>query len=80
MKILLQKALGVALALALAVAAFVFVSVVLAVGVALALVLGGWLWWRGGRLAGAPAPRPEGGAVIEGEYRVEGELRRVSRD
>ena len=55
----------------LAAAALVFVSVVLAIAAAIALIAGGWLWWRTREL------RRAGGTVIEGEYRVEREVRRL---
>ncbi len=73
--ILLQRLAGIVLGLALAAAALVFVSIVLAIAAAIALVAGGWLWWctRGARRA---AGRAEG-TVIEGEYRVERDVKRL---
>jgi len=62
---------GIVLGLVLAAGALVFVSVILAIAAAIALVAGGWLWWRTREL------RRADGTVIEGEYRVEREVRRL---
>ncbi|MDH4094509.1 MAG: hypothetical protein OEV81_06945 [Betaproteobacteria bacterium] len=74
---LLQRIIGAVIGLALFVLALVFASVILAVAGAIALVIGAWLWWRTRNL---PRPRPGGGTVIEGEYRVERETRRIDDD
>jgi hypothetical protein len=73
----LQRIVGALLGVALFVAAFVFASLVLALAAAFALVIRGWLWWRTRRLRRELDERQ--GAVIEGEYRVEGEARRELR-
>ena len=70
-----QRFLGFVLALALAAAALVFASVILAFAAAIALVLGGWLWWRTRQLR--RDLERSSGTVIEGEYRVERETRRI---
>jgi uncharacterized membrane protein len=67
--VVVQRVLGAVLGVALFVAAFVFASVLFAVLAVAALLLWGWLWWRSRNLPKAP----RGGAVIEGEYRVESE-------
>ena len=72
---ILQRLIGLVLALALTLAAVVFASVVLALAAAIAVVLGAWLWWRGRQLR--REVERSGGAVIEGEYRVESEVRRI---
>lgn len=76
--IFLQRIAGAVLGVVLFVAAFIFASVILAVAGAIALLLGGWLWWRTRDLRKAAA-RAEG-SVIEGEYRVESETRRIDDD
>jgi len=70
-----QRFLGFVLALALTAAALVFASVILAFAAAIALVLGGWLWWRTRQLR--RDLERSSGTVIEGEYRVERETRRI---
>jgi hypothetical protein len=77
----LQKFVGIVLALALAALAIVFASVVFAFAAAFALIIGGWLWWRtrGLRREIRRAAERGQGTVIEGEYRVERETRRVDR-
>jgi sugar phosphate permease len=72
---LLQRVAGAVLGVLLFVLAFVFASVILAVAGAIALVVGAWLWWRTRNL-----PRRDQGTVIEGEYRVESETRRLDDD
>jgi len=71
----LQRIIGALLGVALFVAAFVFTSLVLAFAAAVGLVIWGWLWWRTRRLR--RELRERDGTVIEGEYRVEREVRRV---
>jgi len=75
MMIFVQRFLGFVLALALTAAALVFASVILAFAAAIALVLGGWLWWRTRQLR--RDLERSSGTVIEGEYRVERETRRI---
>ena len=74
----LQRILGAILGVALFIAAFIFTSVILAVAASVALVVWAWLWWRTRELR--RAAREEGSAVIEGEYRVERETRRLDDD
>lgn len=86
---LLQRIAGGVLAVVLLVLALVFASVILAVAAAVALVAGAWLWWRTRKLPrrgpgagsrGADDGGDAGGTVIEGEYRVEREVRRLDDD
>ncbi len=75
---LLQRILGAVLGVALFIAAFVFASVILAIAATLALVIWGWLWWRTREIR--RAAREDANVVIEGEYRVERETRRLEDD
>ncbi len=75
---ILQRIAGAALGVLLFVAAFIFASVILAVAGAIALLLWGWLWWRTRELRKAAAQAE--GSVIEGEYRIERETRRIDDD
>jgi len=77
MMMFVQRFLGFVLALALTAAALVFASVILAFAAAIALVLGGWLWWRTRHLR--RDLERSSGTVIEGEYRVERDTRRIDR-
>ncbi len=70
-----RRLAGVVAGLVLFVLALVFASVILALAAAIALVLGAWLWWRTRELRRAAGRA--GGTVIEGEYRVERETRRL---
>ena len=72
---LLQRIAGAVLGILLFVLAFVFASVILAVAAVVALALWAWLWWRTRNL-----PRRGQGTVIEGEYRVESEVKRIDDD
>lgn len=72
---LLQRILGAALGVVLFVLALVFASVVLAVAGGLALGVWAWLAWKTRKIR-REAP-PADGSVIEGEYRVEREVRRL---
>lgn len=80
---LLQRIAGAVIGVVLFVLALIFASLILAVAGAIVLVVGAWLWWRTRNL---PRPRPGpgpgsgGGTVIEGEYRVEREVRRLDDD
>lgn len=69
----LQRIAGFIVGIALLVAAFIFASVIFAVAAILALIIWGWLMWRTRHLRREMA-RGEG-SVIEGEYRVEREVR-----
>ena len=75
---LLQRVAGGVLAVVLFVLALVFASVIFAVAAVLALALWGWLWWRTRELRRAAGQSR--GTVIEGEYRVERETRRLDDD
>jgi sugar phosphate permease len=84
---LLQRIAGAVVGTVLFVLALVFASVILAVAGAIALVVGAWLWWRtrnlprpGGRAGTGSGGRASSGTVIEGEYRVEREVRRLDDD
>jgi chromate transport protein ChrA len=79
---LFQRIAGVALAIVLFVAAFIFASVIFAAAAIIALGVWGWLLWktRDLRKAAAQAKAQAGGTVIEGEYRVERETRRIDDD
>jgi hypothetical protein len=72
---LLQRIVGAALGVVLFVLAFVFTSVVLAAAGGIALGVWAWLAWktRGMRRQAGRAQ----GSVIEGEYRVEREVKRL---
>ena len=82
----LKRVAGALLGIALFIAAFIFTSVILAVAAVLALMVWGWLMWRTRHLRRAMAEAAEqaakraDGAVIEGEYRVERETRRLDDD
>jgi len=69
---LFQRVAGAVVGIVLFVLALVFASVIFAVAAVLALALWAWLWWRTRNL-----PRRGQGTVIEGEYRVESETRRI---
>jgi len=76
---LIQRIVGIALAIVLFIAAFIFASVIFAAAAILALGVWGWLVWktRDLRKAAAQAKARAEGTVIEGEYRVERETRRI---
>lgn len=85
---LFQRIAGAVPGVLLFVLALVFASVVFAVVAVLALAAWAWLWWRTRSL---PRHRGAGtfrgtrngagsGTVIEGEYRVEREVRRIDED
>jgi nicotinamide riboside transporter PnuC len=75
---LLQRIVGAMLGIALFIAAFIFASVLLAVVATAALLLWGWLLWRTRDIR--RAARKGDSVVIEGEYRVERETRRLEDD
>jgi membrane protein implicated in regulation of membrane protease activity len=78
---LLQRVAGAVLGLVFFVLALVFASVIFAVVAVLALAAWGWLLWRTRNLPRRRAgTRGATGTVIEGEYRVEREVRRVEDD
>ena len=72
---LFQRVAGAVVGIVLFVLALVFASVIFAVVAVLALALWAWLLWRTRNLA-----RRGQGTVIEGEYRVERETRRLDDD
>lgn len=74
----LQRVVGAILGIALFIAAFIFASVLLAIAATAALLIWGWLWWRTRDLR--RAARESDSVVIEGEYRVERETRRIEDD
>ena len=77
----LQRIARIAIGLVLFVLAFISASVILAVAGGIALGVWAWLAWktRGVRREAARA-RPGEGSVIEGEYKVERETRRIDND
>ena len=89
---LLQRIVGGVIAVVLFALALVFASVIFAVVAVLALAAWGWLMWRtrhlprrggAGTAGGARSGTGSGassGTVIEGEYRVEREVRRLDDD
>jgi hypothetical protein len=73
-----QRIAGIAVGLVLFVLAFVFASVILAVAGGIALGVWAWLAWKTRKLR-REAKKAEG-TVVEGEYRVERETRRLDDD
>ncbi len=81
----LQRLLGALIGVALLVAAFFVASVLLAVVAVAGLALWAWVWWRTRNLprrpaAGAGTGTVLDGEVIEGEYRIEREVRSRNDD
>jgi hypothetical protein len=80
---LLQRIAGIAVGVVLFILAILFASVLLAVAGGVALGVWAWLAWKSRKLRKA-APRGAAargeGSVIEGEYRVERETRRLDED
>jgi len=74
----LQRAIGLVVGIALLIAAFIFASVIFAVAAILALIIWGWLMWRTRHLR-REMERGDG-SVIEGEYRVEREVREIDEE
>lgn len=74
----LQRALSVVAGIVFLVLAFLFASVIFAVAAILALMIWGWLMWRTRELR-REMDRQQG-TVVEGEYRVEREVRRIDDD
>jgi hypothetical protein len=72
---LLQRILGIAVGVVLFVLAFFFASVILAVAGGIALGVWVWLAWKTRKLRREMAKAE--GAVVEGEYRVEREIKRI---
>lgn len=69
----LERAAGALVGIVFLVLAFVFASVIFAVAAILALMIWGWLMWRTRHLR-RDLERQQG-TVVEGEYRVEREVR-----
>jgi len=75
---LIQRIAGIAIGLVLFVLAFIFASVILAAAGGIALGVWAWLAWK---TRGVRREMAKGdGSVIEGEYRVERETRRIDND
>lgn len=79
----LQRVAGIAVGVVLFILAIIFASVLLAVAGGVALGVWAWLAWKTRKLrremAQQGAARGDG-SVIEGEYRVERETRRIDDD
>ncbi|HJS39715.1 MAG TPA: hypothetical protein VJ789_16450 [Burkholderiales bacterium] len=75
---LLLRIAGAILGLAFFVLAFIFASVVLAAAGGIALGVWAWLAWKTRHVR--REARQAQGTVIEGEYRVEREVRRIDDD
>jgi hypothetical protein len=75
---LVQRIAGIAIGLVLFVLAFIFASVILAVAGGIALGVWAWLAWKTRKLRREMGKGD--GSVIEGEYRVERETRRIDDD
>jgi len=76
--LLVQRLLGALIGIALLIAAFFVASLLLAVVAVATLLLWGWFAWRTRNL---PRGQARGaGQVIEGEYRIEREIRRSDDD
>ena len=74
----LQRAAAVVVGMVFLVLAFIFASVIFAVAAILALMIWGWLMWRTRHLR-REMDRQQG-TVVEGEYRVEREVRSIDED
>jgi uncharacterized protein HemY len=75
---LVQRIAGIAIGLVLFVLAFIFASVILAVAGGIALGVWAWLAWKTRKMR--RAAEKGRGTVVEGEYRVERETRRIDDD
>ena len=75
---LIQRIAGIAVGLVLFVLAFIFASVILAAAGGIALGVWAWLAWKTRNIR--REMRKGDGSVIEGEYRVERETRRIDND
>ena len=74
----LQRIIGIALGLVLFVLAFIFASVILAAAGGIALGVWAWLAWKTRKIR--REMEKDDPSVIEGEYRVEREVRRIDDD
>lgn len=75
---LLQRIAGIAVGVVLFILAIIFASVLLALAGGVALGVWAWLMWKTRKLRREAEQR--GGTVVEGEYRVEREVRRIDND
>jgi uncharacterized protein HemY len=75
---LIQRIAGIAIGLVLFVLAFIFASVILAAAGGIALGVWAWLAWKTRKMRREMAKGDS--SVIEGEYRVEREVRRIDDD
>jgi len=75
---LIQRIAGIAIGLVLFVLALIFASVILAAAGGIALGVWAWLAWKTRNVR--RGMRKGDGSVIEGEYRVEREVRRIDDD
>jgi hypothetical protein len=75
---LIQRIAGIAIGLVLFVLAFIFASVILAAAGGIALGVWAWLAWKTRNVR--REMRKGDASVIEGEYRVEREVRRIDDD
>jgi len=71
----LQRILGAALGIALFIVLFIFAGALLAIAAGVALGVWAWLAWKTRKLR--REMQKSEGAVVEGEYRVEREVRRI---
>ena len=70
---LLHILFRIVLGVALVATALLFASVLVVVALATVLAICGWVWWRSRGL------KSSGGAVIEGEWRVESDPHRITK-
>lgn len=70
---LLHNLFRLLLAVALVATALVFASLLVVVALATVLLIGGWVWWRTRHL------KRSKGVVIEGEWRVESDPRKLTK-
>lgn len=75
---LISRILGAAVGLVLFVLAFIFASVVLAVAGGVALGVWAWLAWKTRKIRSEMKKGDP--SVIEGEYRVERDVKRIDDD
>jgi uncharacterized protein HemY len=75
---LIQRIAGIAIGLVLFVLAFIFASVILAAAGGIALGVWAWLAWKTRKVRREMGKAQ--GTVVEGEYRVEREVRRIDDD
>jgi hypothetical protein len=77
--VMIQRILAVLLSLLFLAGVVVFASLALGVLLAVGLVAWGWIWWR--TRGALPRERgPDGGVVVEGEYRDVTPAPRLEKD